>query len=193
MNDIEYKTLSPWNARGVQTLALQDLKLGNFPNAESIADPNNPLLVLKGFSTIKSQPGNYTGAFVEKRLSGYMKTGIWDIAHEIDFATHEEKQILQKMHEAGELMPEQKLAIYGLVVSNTLRKPQQAEMTNCLLDVATDKGLNLGMAAINIVIHNNDPVRRIAVNHGFEFTGRKGVVGEVKGLDQLLYSKALVD
>jgi len=183
MKTFEYKPLSPWDVRGVQRLAQQDLELARVPDASDIANPNSVSHLVKGFMAMKAYQGEYIGASSKNHLEGYLKIGEWGEADDREYSP------LKLNEPIGQL----EMGIFGLVVSSQLEKMYQVDIACNLLDMATDRGRELGASAINIVFHQHDPIRRLAVNHGYEFTGRTGEVGKVPGIVQSLYSMQLVD
>ncbi|MGV9001727.1 MAG: hypothetical protein ACOH18_02110 [Candidatus Saccharimonadaceae bacterium] len=194
MSTIEYAPIerSIFQARSVQSLVLQDLNVGEFPKAESIANPNSARLVMHQLKLLRKTPDNYLGAYIGGRLEAFIKTSDWRVADELPFATEDEREALNELSPSGELLtPRETLGIFGLVLSSDLYTGEYADIANRLLDTATDRALSLSRKAINITLHANDPVKRIAIAHGFEFTGREAEAAGAPGLVQRLYTKPL--
>ena len=191
---IEYSPINPSikNARAVQRLTLQDVTLGEFSNPRSLANPNNPSLIYRQIKKLREHPERYEGSFIDNSLEGYMKTSEWALADELPFAGEQTaERIRELMDEEIVLDPARTLGIFGLVVSNKLEEQVQDEIIHSMLDFASDRARDLGQGSIKIVLHGQDPVLDIARQHGYQFTGRVGVVAGAPGLVQRLYRKPL--
>ncbi len=193
MNTIEYGPIEAGkNGKVVQQLVLQDVELGRFPNPTGIANPRSRGLVRTQNKKIRAAADNYVGAYVDDELEGFMKIAPWMLADQLPFAQESERDDLIELYEAGaRLDPTLKLGIFGLVVSNRLDQEVQAKIAENLLDIATDRALQLGNHAVNIVFHQYDPMQPVALRDGFLFTGRAGEAAGAPGLQQRLYSKPL--
>ncbi len=194
MTNVEYRPIEPSlsHVRAVQRLTLQDVVMGDFPNPESIANPNSLKKLVRQYERLKSNPDNYLGAYIDGRVRGYLKTGPWNIADQLPFAYENELPVLNSLLEQGvTTAPKLKLGIFGLVVSNELNHDDADAITDRFLHMATDKALHLRQSAVNIVFHENDPVQPIAMEQGFRFTGRMGEAAGAPHLQQRLYSKPL--
>lgn len=175
------------DAFAMQRLTLQDLTAGEYPDAKEIANPFNPKLLLRQVKKNKNQPENYFISYVNGRAEGYLKTGLWTVGYEKNFATEEELEYLKHLR-SSELTSELKLAIYGLVTSDKYSAVSRASITEVFLDEAIERGTRIGAKAVNIILHKNDPVRLVAEDRGFEFTGRTGRADNVENIVQDLYS-----
>ncbi|HWT39934.1 MAG TPA: hypothetical protein VN081_01500 [Dongiaceae bacterium] len=196
MNGIEFGPIKPSlkNAKAVQRLTLQDVVLGGFPNPDALANPHNPQLVSRQYKKLRHAPDNYFGVYAKDGLVGYLKTAEWTIADELPFAKEQEREWLTEMQEATgatTIDPNYELGIFGLVVSDRLAAGTQKDIAERFLDVAVDRGIHLGMTAVNAVFHDNDPVWLLAREHGWQFTGRTGEASGAPGITQRLYKKYL--
>lgn len=193
MSDIEYGPIKGINnAIRTQLLTLQDVKAGKFENPLSIANPLNPRMVGRQIERLNAHPENYVGGYINGRLDGYLKTGIWTVGYEKDFATQEELELLEDMNN-GDPTQELKLAIYGLVTNKRLDSSIRDEMTGEFLYIAKQRAIYMGATAINSIFHTFDPAREIAEQYGFEFTGRRGRATNVESVVQDLFTQPLND
>lgn len=194
MSGFEFKPIPHTDARLVQKYTLQDVELGGFPDPKGIANPRNPILLLKQMRKLKNHPENYLGAYYNDTLKGYMKIADWRVRDEKKFATEaelEEIELLESL--ATDLTPQRKLGIFGLVVSNKVEPSTQTEIAKTFLDVATHRGEQVGAVAVNIIFHEHDPVREVAEEKGYVFTGRTGEADGAPGLIQDLHAKPILD
>ncbi len=180
------------DARAIQKLIRQDIEAGGFPDLDSIANPDSPYMVLRQRRKLIAAPQNYTAAYSHNDLQAFMKVGNWNIDDQIPFSNPSEVEALNALAGTGIIAsPQDRLGIFGLVVANELPEGDQVEITEHLLDIATDRALHMGKTAVHIIFHENDIVTTVALGTGFEFTGRIGVASGAPGLQQRLYVKPL--
>lgn len=192
MTNVEYGSIHSSDARTVQELILQDLEAGEFPYPKAIASPYSPKLVLRQAARLKGNPERYAGAYVDGKLSGFMKTSEWALDDELPFATEVEAQRIEELKNAGiSTDPRRRLGIFGLMTSNRLETDLRTELTEALLDLSIDRALSLGSTAVNVIFHENDPVQAISRTRNFEFSGRMGEAAGASGIKQRLYTKLL--
>ena len=195
MNIVKFEAIKPSfsNARTIQCLTLQDVTVGGFEYPKNLANPNSLAYVLAQRRKLQRHPDRYTGSYIGRNLKGYMKTNEWQIADELPFANDTARSELQKLQEEGiRVDPNRALGIFGLVVSNELPYDEQLEIGGRFLDLATERAHDMGMQAIKIVFHDNDPLLKTAQDdHEFMFTGAIGEAVGAPGLTQRLYRKSL--
>lgn len=194
MSDIEFTPIEPTirTARAVQRLTLQDVRAGEFPHPEQLANPDNPRMVARQLQKLRAHPERYDGAFDGGVLQGYMKTAEWTLDDELPFANEVTRDRLHELRADGvHFDPARTLGIFGLVVSNRLERAAREETIHSFLDIAADKARALSLLSVKIVLHDHDPVQAVAREQGYEFTGRAGEAAGAPGLTQRLYRKPL--
>lgn len=193
MHRFSYETVDPTfsNARAIQRLTLSSL-IGEVSKPDTIANPGSLRYVNRQRMELAQAPDRFIGAFQKGKLMAFMELGEWDIDHELPYSVPNEALVLAGYKEQGYVhTPERKLGIFGLASSIELSKDETEEAVGNLLYHATDMALNYDHPAINVDFYENDPLRRIAMDQGFQFTGRLHDPMRASGVVKRLYTKPL--
>lgn len=194
MDDISFEKILPTtdNARAIQKMKLDFLPL-SVEAPLFRANPDSIVHIHRQMDELSQLRERFTGVFSRDGLIGYMQVGDWEVRHEMAYAPSDEIPALQQLIERGEKYPPQyKLGIFGLAVSREVRPDDSDAIAKQLLYQATDLALGFGHSAINIEFYENDPIKPIARQEGYLFTGRvNNVLMENRGVMKRLHSKTL--
>jgi hypothetical protein len=177
------------NATAIQRLTLQDATLGGFKNPTELADPSNPDMVAAQQQRLRDYPERYCGYVRDGKLIAYMKQNDWMIGDELPFTTGVQAARL-KARRALHLDPSTgEWGIFGLVASDELEERDRETVLIGLLQRSFSDPRSWETRTVNIVIHENDPVLRIARYHGFGPVGELGEAAGAPGLIQRRYQR----
>lgn len=194
MSTIEIRPIesSKENARYIQRLAFMHFASGRFDRPERYANPENSVHIHRQRTHLKKNPTEYTGAYVNQKLAGYIQTSDWTDENYYAYAPPAEREHLDALREAGlDAALPLHLGISGFALDRNLSDELFDEGAERLLDVATDRAMYLGKTALNVAFHEYDLLQPTALDHGFQFTGRVSVAATSSDVLQRLYTKPL--
>ena len=181
------------NAKAIQSLTLQDLKAGKFNDPTTIANPDEHSKIEAQTDKLARYPDRYSGYTHEDgSLVAYSKTNEWlagDEASFIDNIIARKALVAKSKLRGGSLSPKQ-FGIFGLVVSDQLPVVDQHEIIHDLLSRAIGRATLNSASVLNIVLHEYDPVKDIAIDLGFTPTG-SAVASGAPGLVQQRYQRSV--
>ncbi len=189
---LEYiETIEPTfdNARAIQELTLQDVRVGRFSEPLKLADPANTEMVAIQQQKLRDHPERYSGYVKDGQLVAYIKQNHWTIADELPFVSGRPAAAL-RFTRALRLNPSfGQWGIFGLVASEDLPAGErQGVLTSLLRSTFTDPQTGKPRK-VNVVIHDNDPLLSIAERYGFVKYGKKAPAAGAPGLDQFRYQR----
>lgn len=192
-NFLEHIEPSEANARAVQALTLQDVTIGQFPNPRSIANPDSPEMVTRQAERLANHPEQYSGyADNDGQLIAYIKSAEWLAGDEAPFVASgfaRRALLLVSRSRNGSLHPTER-GVFGLVGSDALPQTERDQLLEDLLARAVGRSALVSVAAVNIILHDHDPVIPIATRLGFAPTGTRGEASGAPGLQQTRYRYA---
>jgi hypothetical protein len=181
------------NAQAIQSLTLQDLKAGKFDNPTATANPDELGKVLPQIAKLAEYSDRYNGyAHEDGSLIAFSKTNEWFSGDEAPFIDNviARKSLLAISKLRGRSLNPKQFGVFALVVSDELPVVDQYEIIHDLLSRAIGRaGLN-SATLVNIVLHENDPAKDIALDLGFTPIG-SGVASGAPGLIQQRYQRSV--
>ncbi len=176
------------NAKAIQRLVLQDVKVAGFLEPTRLANPDDLKKVELQKSKLIKQPENYCGFQNENNsLIAYMKTGEWMVGDELPFIKNKiSRKVLQisGFFRHGSMSPKE-FGIFGLAVDNSIEKELQTDILHSLMVHSVGQAAIRSLNKINIVIHDKDNLLiPIAHEIGFKEIGRRGMATGAPGLIQ---------
>lgn len=177
------------SARAIQFLTLQDIVAGGFENPTHLADPDDPVKVSRQLARLSQFPEQYSAYNNEEGiLIAYMRSNEWFVGDEAPFIAGLSRRalLLASRLRGASLRPEE-YGVFGLVASNSLGPNEHYKILHNLLSLSIEKAASQSTAAVNIVLHDRDPVVPVARDLGFRPSGASGVAAGAPGLVQRRY------
>lgn len=180
------------NAKAIQRLSLQDLRAGNFERPLELANPNDANLVNAQRRNLRLHPERYNGYVRDGELVAFMKQNDWLIGDELPF-TSVLRAFMLKVRRVIRRKPSMgQWGVFGLVASDTLNSEERAEVLQGLLHTALVDPRTGKARIVNVPIHRNDPLLKIAMKNGFVPLGKRGVAAGTFGPKQQRYQRRVL-
>jgi len=162
------------NAIAIQRLTLEDAILGGFEKPRRLANPASISKLFRQWQRLLRDPENYSGYELDGQLVGFIKQNYANAADRVP--SHKDE-------------PDNEWAIFGLVASHVLFEDDQETVLVGLL-VRTFEDRSTGEPqAVNVAIHERDPLLHIALDYGFVPVGELAEVPGAPGLEQQYYRR----
>jgi hypothetical protein len=197
LHNFEYVSPIPpteTDARSIQALTLQDVITGGFNNPTDLANPNDPIKVNKQLDKLTQFPERYSAYKNENGvLVAYMKSNEWLTGDETPFIENvfaRNALLLTSKVRGGSLRPKE-YGVFGLVGSDSLESQERDDILYDLLRRSIGQATTKSAFAVNIVLHDHDPVTPVALDLGFRPSGAKGTAAGAPGLVQHRYRRSI--
>ena len=182
------------DARSIQALTLQDVIAGGFNNPTDLANPNDQSKVDLQLNKLSRFPERYAAYKNENgSIVAYIKSNEWLAGDEAPFITNlfaRKALLLTSKTRSGSLQPKE-YGVFGLVGGDSLSNQERDIILYDLLQRSIGQAAIKSAFAINIVLHDNDPVTPIALDLGFSPAGTKGEAAGAPGLIQQRYRQII--
>jgi len=158
----------------VQRLTLEDAVLGGFEKPSRVANPESVSKLFRQWMQLLRNPENYSGYLLDGRLVGFIKQNYANAADRVP--SHKDE-------------PDNEWAIFGLVASHHLFEEQKEAILVGLLLRTFENRATGEPQAVNVAIHERDPLLPIALRYGFVPVGELAEVPGAPGLEQQYYRR----
>jgi len=177
------------NATAIQQLTLQDLRKGGFPEPEALADPTNERMVEQQLAKLVRHPERYCGYADNRMLRAYMKHGDWRVGDELPFASQERASALKRLRMFKLNPSTQQWGVFGLVVTDQLDERVRLSVLEDLLRYPITDPRDGTPRTVNVVIHDHDPLKKVAEWLNFVPVGERAEAAGAPGLMQQRYQR----
>jgi len=175
------------NAEEIRREVLQDVLAGGFEDPETIANPDDHKEVTDQQFRMYNHPDQFSGFLLNGKLVAFTRSNYWYISDELPFASGMDAFTL-RARKALHLSPMTgEWGISALVASDSLDDAMRHDALVGLLQYGLQRGQDARATAVNIVIHDHDPLLAIAPSLGFVPVGKKGEAAGAPGLLQQRY------
>jgi len=162
------------NVVAIQRLTLEDAILGGFEKPRRIGNPSSITKLFCQWVRLLRHPENYSGYTLDGQLMGFIKQNYANAADRVP--SHK-----------GE--PDNEWAIFGLVASHVLFEDDQETVLVGLLVRTFEERATGEPQAVNVAIHERDPLLPFALQYGFVPVGEPAEVEGAPGLAQQYYRR----